>query len=54
VKVNGGTPFLTLNDGGQATYETGSGTNVLTFSYTVGALGSGAERCEPGGEFIQF
>ena len=35
------TPFLTLNDGGTATYKSGSGTNVLTFTYTVGALGSG-------------
>ena len=34
-------PFLTLNDGGTATYKSGSGTNVLTFTYTVGALGSG-------------
>jgi VCBS repeat-containing protein len=42
VTVPGGTtPFLTLNDGGQATYTGGSGTKVLTFVYTVGALGSG-------------
>ena len=33
----GGTPTLTLNDGGTATYTGGSGTNALTFSYTVGA-----------------
>jgi Bacterial Ig-like domain/Tryptophan-rich Synechocystis species C-terminal domain len=32
-----GTPTLTLNDGGTATYVSGSGSNVLTFSYTVGA-----------------
>jgi large repetitive protein len=32
-----GTPTLTLNDGGTATYTGGSGTNALTFSYTVGA-----------------
>jgi hypothetical protein len=32
-----GTPTLTLNDGGTATYASGSGTNVLTFSYTVAA-----------------
>ena len=32
---------MTLNDGGKATYTSGSGTNVLTFTYTVGALGSG-------------
>ena len=34
--VAGGTPTLTLNDGGTATYIGGSGTNALTFSYTVG------------------
>ena len=33
----GGTPTLTLNDGGTATYISGSGTSALTFSYTVGA-----------------
>ena len=32
-----GTPTLTLNDGGTATYSGGSGTNALTFSYTVAA-----------------
>ena len=36
VTVAGGTPMLTLNDGGTATYTGGSGT-VLTFSYTVAA-----------------
>ena len=35
VAVAGGTPTLTLNDGGVATYTGGSGTSVLTFSYTV-------------------
>ena len=35
--VAGGTPTLTLNDGGTATYVSGSGTNALSFSYTVGA-----------------
>ena len=35
--VAGGTPTLTLNDGGTATYTGGSGTNALTFSYTVAA-----------------
>ena len=35
--VAGGTPTLTLNDGGTATYAGGSGTNALTFSYTVAA-----------------
>ena len=37
VTVAGGTPTLTLNDGGTATYVSGSGTNALVFSYTVGA-----------------
>jgi len=32
-----GTPGLALNDGGTATYSGGSGTSVLTFSYTVAA-----------------
>ena len=36
VTVAGGTPTLTLNDGGTATYTGGSGSNALTFSYTVG------------------
>ena len=31
-----GTPTLALNDGGTATYSSGSGTNTLTFHYTVG------------------
>ena len=35
VNATGGSPTLTLNDGGTATYVGGSGTNVLTFSYTV-------------------
>ena len=37
VTVTGGVPTLTLNDGGTATYLSGSGTNVLTFGYTVSA-----------------
>ena len=37
VDTTGGTPTLTLNDGGTATYVGGSGTNALTFSYTVAA-----------------
>ena len=37
VSVAGGTPTLTLNDGGAATYTGGSGTSALTFSYTVAA-----------------
>src|SRR5208337_2759401 len=35
VTVAGGTPTLALNDGGTATYSSGSGTDALTFSYTV-------------------
>ena len=35
VNTAGGTPTLTLNDGGRATYTGGSGTSGLTFSYTV-------------------
>ena len=35
VTVTGGTPTLTLDDGGIATYTGGSGNNALTFSYTV-------------------
>ena len=35
VVVSGGTPALHLNDGGIATYVSGSGTNALTFTYTV-------------------
>ena len=37
VNTAGGKPTLTLNDGGIATYTGGSGTNALTFSYTVAA-----------------
>lgn len=32
-----GTPTLTLNSGGTASYASGTGTNALTFNYTVGA-----------------
>jgi T5SS/PEP-CTERM-associated repeat protein len=32
-----GTPTLSLNDGGTATYVSGSGSSALTFDYTVGA-----------------
>lgn len=35
VTVSGGTPMLTLSDGGVATYTGGSGTTALTFSCTV-------------------
>ena len=37
VNTTGGTPKLTLNDGGVATYVSGTGTNALTFTYTVAA-----------------
>src|SRR6185437_3484968 len=37
VNTTGGTPSLTLSDGGTATYTGGSGTSALTFSYTVAA-----------------
>ena len=40
VNTAGGTPTLALNDGGTATYVSGSGSNALTFSYTVGASDS--------------
>ena len=40
VSIAGGTPTLTLNDGGTATYASGSGTNALTFTYTVGSTDS--------------
>ena len=35
VNTTGGSPTLSLNDGGTATYTSGSGTSALTFSYTV-------------------
>lgn len=35
VDTTGGTPTLTLNDGGIATYSGGSGSSALTFAYTV-------------------
>ena len=35
VNTTGGSPTLSLNDGGTATYVSGSGSNALTFSYTV-------------------
>ena len=45
-----GTPTLTLNDGGTATYTGGSGTNALTFSYTVGARCRALRRCDHRGQ----
>ena len=35
--VAGGTPTLSLNDGGTASYTGGSGSTALTFSCTVAA-----------------
>jgi hypothetical protein len=35
VDTTGGTPTLSLNDGGVATYSGGGGTKALTFAYTV-------------------
>ena len=37
VTVAGGTPTLALNNGGTASYVGGSGSDTLTFSYTVAA-----------------
>ncbi len=37
VTVAGGVPTLSLNNGGTASFTGGSGSNALTFSYTVGA-----------------
>ena len=37
VTVAGGVPTLSLNDGGIATYTGGSGSDALTFSYTITA-----------------
>lgn len=38
-----GTPQLALNSGGTASYVSGSGSNTLTFAYTVGAAQSSAD-----------
>jgi Ca2+-binding RTX toxin-like protein len=35
ITISGGTPTLTLNNGGIASYASGSGTDTLTFDYTV-------------------
>jgi hypothetical protein len=37
IDTTNGTPTLSLNDGGTATYSGGSGSNALTFQYTVAA-----------------
>jgi hypothetical protein len=44
----GGTPTLILNDGGTANYEGGSGSNALTFSYTVGVGQNTADLARSG------
>lgn len=38
-----GTPFLSLNSGGLASYVSGSGSNILTFNYTVASGNSAAD-----------
>ena len=50
VNTTGGTPTLTLNDGGTATYTGGSGTTALTFSYTVAP----ARTPRPGGDRVNL
>ena len=40
VTVSGGAPTLNLNDGGVATYVSGSGTSALTFTYSVSSTNS--------------
>lgn len=42
VTVAGGTPTLTLNSGGSASYASGSGTSSLVFNYTTGSTDSAA------------
>ena len=43
VNTASGSPTFSLNDGGTATYVSGSGTNALTFIYTVLAGESAAD-----------
>jgi hypothetical protein len=50
VNTAGGTPTLSLNDGGTATYTGGSGTGALTFSYTVAI---GQKHARPRGILVQ-
>ena len=50
VTVTGGTPTLSLSNGGTASYSGGSGTGALTFSYTVGRR---ARHRRPGGDVVQ-
>jgi hypothetical protein len=55
--TTGGTPTLALNDGGTASYASGSGTTALTFSYTVAAGQNTADltvnALNPGGATIK-
>lgn len=44
VDTTAGTPTLTLNNGGTATYESGSGTPVHVYKYTVGEGNSDVEK----------
>ena len=46
VSTSGGVPMLTLSNGATASYVSGSGTNALVFSYTVGAAGSGQDAAD--------
>jgi Ca2+-binding RTX toxin-like protein len=43
VNTTNGSPTLTLNSGGTANYLSGTGTNTLTFRYTVGATDNTAD-----------
>ncbi|HCL99315.1 TPA: hypothetical protein DHW59_00075 [candidate division CPR2 bacterium] len=43
VDTGGGTPSIALNSGGSATYNSGTGTDTLTFRYTVGASQTSAD-----------
>jgi len=47
VNTAGGTPSLGLNSGGSALYQSGSGTNILNFRYTVGASQNSADLDYP-------
>lgn len=51
VTVKGGTPFLQLNDGGIATYKSGSGTAALTFAYTVASTDTSVPNLAVTGAF---
>ncbi len=42
------TPYLLLSNGAKALYTSGSGSNTLVFTYTVGAIGSGEDASSLG------